>query len=345
LKILVKEDSGGSYFVRRGWGNAFTACGHQVQYLTGQPTLDVFNQFEPDIFLGTTYGVDRAQIKAIASRPNLKVALFCSAHGPIVSEIDLAKYPIDVAKAEELDTIKWLKDNTGQPEFIFMHNTLVDRTMGGWRELGVKPVSLLNAADTTIYNTNAPIYEEDKCDVGWVGNFWSYKSPQLMKLVTFCSEFPQYSTRIFGTGWPLPNCLGQISREREPSIYRAAKVCLNLSEPHSILLNGYDIVERFWKTMACYSFVLTDYCQETTNILGKDWYDEFSFKSYDEMVKKIEYYVGNNEARSEIVSAQYHMVMRSHTYIHRVASIFEHFGLSEESENCLKIGLEKGLCL
>src|ERR1044072_5157537 len=110
MKILCVYTPAGPSYVRSGWGRVFTALGHEFVFWNPdkKPAFDVFGEVEPDLFLGTTYGLDRAQAKCIKSRPHMKVAMFCSAWGPMADDIP-EDYPIDRVKFAEANAVETLK--------------------------------------------------------------------------------------------------------------------------------------------------------------------------------------------------------------------------------------------
>jgi hypothetical protein len=77
MKILIEMGQSAAYHYRLGWANAFASAGNNVNYWNTfqKSAFDVFTEFEPDIFIGTTWGLNRAIIKCIAARPELKVLL------------------------------------------------------------------------------------------------------------------------------------------------------------------------------------------------------------------------------------------------------------------------------
>ena len=80
MKILISNDGPHAhYYIRMSWLKVFSAMGHEVQiWEKGQrPAFDVFDEFEPDIFMGQTYNLNEATFKCIKQRPHMKVV--CSA--------------------------------------------------------------------------------------------------------------------------------------------------------------------------------------------------------------------------------------------------------------------------
>ena len=97
MKILISNDGTHAHFFQRmSWLNAFKSCGFTVGMwdCKNVPAFDVFDKFEPDIFLGQSYNLDEALIKCIYERPHLKVGLRAGDWGDHEKEIDKSKYNI-----------------------------------------------------------------------------------------------------------------------------------------------------------------------------------------------------------------------------------------------------------
>ncbi len=341
MKILAEYSPGGSVSVRSGWGHVFRYMGHEFLFWEpsrGKPAFDIFAEFEPDIFLSCTYSIDRAISKCIASRPGMKVALFASAWGPYIDDINLKEFPIVVVNDEEKRTIERLKKETGRPDFVFIHvsDRYLEGTMGGWSSIGVRPVGVLNAADLFLYRPTRP-KPELACDAAMVGGFWPYKATNLIPWVfPLCHPSSGLSVKIFGNSpWPIPNYLGQLSQEDERALYSTASVCINISEPHSTSFKmGWDTIERPYKLLACKSFVVSDYVPEMANeIFGNR---EIVYATTPAEFKElIQYYVSNPELRTQFTERGYNKVIADHTYFDRVAKMLAEMNLIVESCRCM----------
>jgi len=76
MKIMISSDGPHAhYYERMAWAKAFNACENQVSVwdIHNVPAFDAFDRFEPDIFLGQSYNMDRAVYQCIKERPHLKV--------------------------------------------------------------------------------------------------------------------------------------------------------------------------------------------------------------------------------------------------------------------------------
>jgi len=63
MKILISSDGKHAhYFQRMAWANAFSSIGFNVMLWDCKtvPAFDIFDTFEPDIFLGQSYNLDEA---------------------------------------------------------------------------------------------------------------------------------------------------------------------------------------------------------------------------------------------------------------------------------------------
>jgi hypothetical protein len=338
LKILCEFTPAGPSYVRSGWGRVFTAMGHDFRFWepAKQSAFDAFGDFDPDIFIGTTYGVDRAITKNIAMRPEMKVILFGSAWGPRIESVDTKKYPIVVVSEQERGIIARLKDETGKPDFVFIHVTdkYLEPTMGGWRSIGVEPVGILNAADTFVYCGGQPL-PELRCDVGFCGGYWGYKARNLNKyMLPLCHPSSGLNVKIFGnSSWPVPQYLGLCSDQDSRDLFCSATVCPSVSEPHSTDL-GFDVIERPYKVLAAGGFCVSDFVDEAQEIFSSSELPMAS--SPEDFQMLIRHFIKNPEARSSYMEAGRRKVMEGHTYWHRVGKMFSHLGLYDENRDCLE---------
>lgn len=336
MKILCNYTPCGPHFVRNGWRRVFEALGHQFTFWNPQlkPAFDAFSEVEPDIYLGTTYETDRAVAKNIGLRPHLKVALFGSAWGPRLDDVDLTRYPLVVATKQEKLTIESLRDRISFV-FIHAHGEWLEGTMSGWREIGVEPIGILNAADTFVY-LNGKVRPELTCDLAFVGGYWGYKAGNLDKfLLPLCHPARGYSVKIFGNSpWPVAQYLGQVDDETVPDLFASATISPSVSEPHSTDL-GWDVIERPFKVLSSGGFCVSDHVAE-----GRDLFNEVELpmaKTPAEMAEVVEFYVKNPERRSPLMAAGKRAVLRSHTYFDRVCDMFMGFGLLKEAARTLRL--------
>lgn len=338
MKILIGNDSRSAhYFIRLGLSRAFTYCGHEVVIwdMQSKPALDIFSEFEPDLFIGQTFNLTRPIFKAILERPWLKVAMKAADWGSFNKTLDNEKFPILLATEEEKENIRRLKDECGKPDFVYIHYhpDYVKDTHGYWEdELGVKVVPLMSGADIFEY-TCGNIRHEFKCDLGFVGGRWGYKAQSIDKfLVPLCQPNSGFRVKIFGnSNWGIPNYCGYLPDEYTKDFFASSTILPNISEPHSQVF-GFDIVERPFKCAAAGRPVVSDYVEGLTKLYTPD--EEMVFaKTPQEFEAKCRSLLNNEKLREKIAKAGQTKTLSEHTYFHRIKLILDELGL--DSTNVL----------
>ena len=175
MKILIRHEHNASNYIYSGIANAFLARGYEPAFWQQDqvPAFDVFNTFEPDIFIGQGYNLDRATLKCIKNRPNLKVLLKVGCFGEVCQDVDTEKYPILMHIDEELKNVGAVAASLSAIKnlvlFNYVHPNRKDYLMGAWEETVAKTIGLLPAADPQNY-FNEPCDDNLKCDIGFVKN-------------------------------------------------------------------------------------------------------------------------------------------------------------------------------
>lgn len=344
MKILCNYTHCGPAFVRTGWGRVFGGIGHSFTFWQPEikPAFDMFSEYEPDLFIGTTFDLDRATEKCIRARPNMRVILYASAWGNLIDEIDTKQYPLIVASQQEKDRLEKLKRETGRPDFVFLHYhpKWLERTLGGWNSIGIKPVSMLNAADTYDYLPGQP-KPEFASDLAFVGGYWQYKSRNIDRfLLPLCyNNVPDMplKIKIFGNQpWPVPQYLGLADNNDVKSIFASAKICPNLSEPHSTEF-GFDVVERPYKVLSAGCFCISDYVQSSAEDIFYDCVPHA--KTPQEFWDLIRYYLDpkNEEEKQQMIDIGQNRVLERHTYFDRIYDVFKYLGMEEECQKVDKL--------
>lgn len=336
MKILCNFTPCGPAFVRSGWGRVFSALGHDFRFWRAdqQAAFDVFSEFEPDVYLGTTYELDRAILKCVAARPHMKVALYASAWGPYLNDVDLAKYPLVVAAEQEKKNVELLADRISFV-FIHAHGPWLEGTMSGWGSLGLPYKGVLNAADTFVY-LNGKKQKRLACDVGFVGGYWGYKARNIDKyLLPLCHPSSGLDVKIFGNAaWPVANWLGGCTDEEARDLFASATVCPNISEPHSTDL-GWDVIERPFKVLSAGGFCISDYVPE-----GRDLFTEDELpmaQTPAKLAEWVRWFIKNPEAREAYRQRGQRKVLADHTYFDRVYDMLDWLGYQGEAARCLAL--------
>lgn len=340
MKILISNDGPHAhYYIRMSWAKVFSAMGHQVEIWQKdeKPAFDIFDEFEPDLFMGQTYNLDEAVFKCIKQRPHMKVVMRASDWGDIQKDIDLEKYPILVAQEKEKKLLERLKEETGKPDFVHnhYHENWIRVTHNKWKDIGIEPISLIHAADIFDFYLRPPI-DMLKCDIGFVGGYWPYKAINLDKyLVSLCHPVGKYNIKLFGgSDWPVVQYLGRIDSQNVGGLFASATISPNISEPHSQDF-GYDIIERPFKVLMSGGFCISDYVESMANDVFTN--NEILFaKDPKEFKTLVDYYIANPEKRNPHIEAGYNLVVNNHTYFHRVAKIFSQLKMDSEADKCMK---------
>ena len=335
--MIASDGPHAHYYQRMSWAKAFNACLNEVSVwdINQVPAFDAFDTFEPDIFLGQSYNIDRAVYQCIKERPHLKVGLRAGDWGDFGKNIDRLKFNVLFADMMEIDLIRKLKDETGKPDFVHIHydEDAVKVTHNNWEDSGIKVESLMMSAD--IFDYTGGIHKEEySSDVSFVGGYWPYKAQIIDRyLLPLCYPLGKYKIKIYGNQkWSLPQYMGYADNDEVKNIFASSKVCPNLSEPHAHAF-GFDVNERCFKLLSNRSFCVSDGIPALKKIF-KDKGVVFADapKSFQELVH---YYINNAEERQKHIDLGYNTEKEHHTNFHRAAQIFHALGLEKKSQECL----------
>ena len=332
MKIMLSNDTGlAHYFIRMGILRAFTALGHDAVMwdINKRSVFDAFNEIEPDIFIGQTYNINRALIKCLAKRPNMKVIMKGSDWGEYSDTIDRQKFPVLIAGEEEIDNVKALREAEGL-DYIYVHylQRHVDKTHSHWKDI-VPAKSMLSAADIFEF-TKGEYRPEFECDLGFLGGRWGYKAKTLDEyLVPLLGG--DLNVKIFGNqSWGIPEYCGFLPDSEVRHFLKSSKICPNISEPHSQEF-GYDIIERPFKLASNKCFVISDYVEGLHEI-----YPQMAFATAPSAFKDSVYrWLNKPKERQELIDINYKHTIDKHTYFHRVAGIFRNLGMEHEAISCM----------
>ena len=335
MKILISSDGKHAhYYQRMAWATAFTKADFQVSMwdCKSVPAFDVFDAFEPDIFLGQSYNLDTSLLKCIYERPHMKVGLRVGDWGDHEDMVDKTKYNILYCSQKEKDVLKKLKEETGKPDFVHIHydENAVKITHNHFESIGIKPISLMMCADTTAYS-DAQYDPKLECDIGFVGGYWPYKGLIIDRYLTPLLDPPTYKVKIFGNQvWPVNQYCGLLSDNDVKNLFVSARICPNLSEPHAQEF-GIDVNERIFKILYAGGFCISD---------KVDSYKMFGdglviVNSPEDFRDKIDHYLANPSERYKIAEVGQKHVTENHTGFHRSAQIMNAFDLTNLSERIM----------
>lgn len=187
-------------------------------------------------------------------------------------------------------------------------------------------------------------------DVSFVGQYKSGRAKVIDAL-----HRAGIAVQCFGYGWPG----GKISYEEMLKIFGRSKICLNLTDRKSI--SDLSVIARlflkksinhlvpdfhFWSNLQAYlhfpiihtharPFELAGYrvfaISGRSEDIGKYYKEDkemIFYKSTQDLIDKIKYYLPRDAEREEITRAGYERTVREHTYQSRFMEIFKKIGLN-----------------
>lgn len=111
---------------------------------------------------------------------------------------------------------------------------------------------------------------------------------------------------------------GVDSLKEMPFVFRQSKINLNITT-RSITTG---LPQRIWDVMACRGFLITNY-QPEIDLYFKDGIHLVTYKSYDELIEKINYYLSHENEREKIAQSGYEEVKRNGSINSRVLEIIK----------------------
>jgi hypothetical protein len=335
MKILIANDGPCAfYYIRLGLARAFNACGHEVSIwdINNTPAMDMFDSFNPDLFLGQTYNTTRSLCTAIKERPHMKVIMKGGDWGYLGSSMGPEIYGGLNASENEKRMILDLYEETGKPDYLHIHYPpeYIEQTYGYWIQHGIPSYSDMLAADIFEY-TKGQKRPEFMSDISFIGGYWQNKSQVFNKyLLPLCNDF-KYNIKIFGNNpWPVPQYCGFVQNELAKDITASATICPQLHEPHAQKF-GFDLSERAFKLLSNKCFVISDYVEGLNQLFGEKL---LLAKSPEDFWEKVDHFIKNPEDRLPYIQQGYDEVIEKHTYFHRIRDIFTHLGLVSHATKC-----------
>jgi spore maturation protein CgeB len=330
IRTLIMQGNGASKFVRMGYANALQAAGFRVAMWdkSTHATFDVFDEFQPDIFICGTWELDKSIVKALAERPYIKLMLWGNNYGSYDKYIDTKIDTVDMTTDNQKQYIVELKKFL-QLDHIFTYysqrwaNVTHDNYL---RDFELEPIGLPLAADMVVYQASVPV-KNLECDISFIGGYWPYKAENINKyLLPLCYDKP-YNVKIFGYGeWPVAQYLGQLDNSYVPSLFNSSKINLNIFEPLSAKY-GFDVNERIYKILACGGFCISEYVESAAKDIFTNNEVVFVHNS-KELKDAVDLYLSNDDLRWEFIRRGNASIRAKHTYYHRAKNMLEILGIN-----------------
>lgn len=340
LKILIASDGYHAHFFERtSWLQAFNdikGVSAMMYDCKNNSVFDVFNTFNPDIFIGQLYNLDEPTFRCLKSRPWVKVALRAGDWG----EYDFSengRYNILQSTEEDIRKLEKLKEETGEPSFVFCHYLQkdIEKTHSFFRnKLGIKTASIMLSGNINSYYASK--YDENlDCDIGFVGGYWPYKGIVIDKMLTPLCYNNKYNIKIFGNQvWPHVNqYCGFIEESKVADLFKSAKICPNISEPHAHAF-GIEINERAFKVLLAGGFCIGDNVASHKHIFKNG----VAFaENESEFMDMVDFFLKNPEERLKIKNIGRSIVLNNHTNFHRAADFLYNFGYHDLAADALNL--------
>lgn len=164
--------------------------------------------------------------------------------------------------------------------------------------------------------------EYEEIDIAIVGNLHSSRVPILEKLVAL----QKYKIKIYGTKSPFYLPVSDELRKCFTGKYLVGKEKIELFKNAKINLNTLHIGEvesvnvRTFEIAGAQGFQLVSYREEVGKLfeIGKEL---DTFKTFEELIEKIDYYLEKKELRKKIAKNSYENCIKNYTYKKRIEEI------------------------
>ena len=187
----------------------------------------------------------------------------------------------------------------------------------------IKPtIFLMLAADPEVFKPNNLDTNLDY-DVVYLGMFHQHKSNEMEQLILH--EAKNFDLVIYGSGWDSNTKLNEYWKGKLPvndiaKLYTSTKVVLGITEDRQ--RRAGMINNRVFEALACGSCFISEYSQEMENVFGDLIF--FSKKSGDTK-NNIENILQNYEQFKQHRIKARDLIIKEHTYDHRVSKILEFY--------------------
>lgn len=180
---------------------------------------------------------------------------------------------------------------------------------------------LPHAADPKAYPHFEILKKYDVSFIGHIQDIVNYNGfTRIDMLDRVFKEFPNF---FFGTRTPIDPAKNMF--EDASKRFCESRIVLNVSIKD-------DLNMRLFEILSSGSFQLTNWLPTLEDIGLKDGIHLATYKTLDEMVEKIKYYLGHEEEREKIAQTGHEEFMKKHTYQHRIETIFKIIGVKLSKE-------------
>lgn len=188
--------------------------------------------------------------------------------------------------------------------------------------------------DPNIFSPSTISDDQKVYDICLVG----YPYPERIELIKLLLKRTTYTIHVVGGKWnnELLKCHGNKRLNitdwkpphEIPDYYNSAKIVINTHRPHNLEENNnsmgiinQSINNRTFDVAACGAFQLISHQPDLRDYFSEE--EMVSFKNQGEFLGKIHFYIKNNEKRKEIALKSREVVLKHHTFSHRLEKVIE----------------------
>jgi spore maturation protein CgeB len=234
-----------------------------------------------------------------------------------------------IQRRGEASLITWTTDDSFKFDMVSKHigryydaiSTTYDYRVSDYRNVGIQGVYSTQWAANSHW-LNPP---KSACDcrypVSFIGASYGARATIVEKL-----KSAGIHVECFGHGWPN----GSISTHQIPVVMHDSVISLNFSAGFMCDAgNEKQVKARTFEVPGAGGFLLTDAAPGMDDLyrIGEEIE---TYSDFDDLVKKIRYYLGNQDERDKIARAGYLRTVTQHTYERRLEGMLR-FGLDRRS--------------
>jgi spore maturation protein CgeB len=306
--------------------------------------LDINKAADNDFIEKNRSNLENALLKQIrAEHKRKKIDVFFSYFYSAICR----KEVIEEIKRMGIVTINWFCNASYQFHLVkdiapaFDYSLVPEKfRLADYKNIGANPIYFQEAANPNIYK---PFDVEKDYDVTFTGT----KYGDRVQIVNYLGQ-NGVRMDIFGDGWkrryikdnikkflmgkdirfPVKNknivAHGSISDENYIRLFSQSKICIGLSSCGETHANGDRILQirlRDFEAPMCGAFYITEYQEDLAEFyeIGKEI---VCYKSKEELLDKIKYYLRHDSEREQIAQAGYKRAQRDHTWQRRFELFF-----------------------
>lgn len=355
MKILYVAKKYNEVKIKQGLSNAHYYFYDTLTKMNNGSNEVIYFPFDEIVTKKGKEKTNQELIDAVSEKPDLLFSVISSqASGDILKKEVIEK----ISRESKIITLNWFTDDDWQFDKFSRHwaayfnwvATTSDKAIKKYHQIGYRNVIKTQwACNHFLYK---PLNLPKIYDVTFIGTAHGNRKKIVEKI-----KRAGINIKCWGGGWPA----GRVSQEEMLKIFSQSKINLNFAKCSGILwkelasvffyrtynksLRSYnpknwfgnfksmlaatwnrEIKGRIFEIPGCGGFLLTEYANRLEDYyeIGKEI---DCFYSIPDLIKKIKYYLTNEEKLKAIAKAGYERTLREHTYEKRFNEIFKIIGL------------------